>query len=504
MKKKAHVLAVDLGASGGKCFAASFTEAGFTLEEVHRFSHQAVVFHVADESGRREERAVWDDVFLYANITEGLRAYARGAGRDLDSVGIDAWGADGAFITPDGVTLGHTYAYRDHRLDSMVEEVKKRVDAARIYGITGIHFQPFNVSNQLLWWMSRRKSLAGEGVRFLPIPSLFSYWLCGAADVDSSWASITQLMDCRTRQWSGEILERLGIPERMLPRIVEPGSLIGRIHPEIAEAAGVSPEAKLIAVASHDTASAFAAAPVSDPDGALIISSGTWSLIGKLIPRPVTGPEAMAANISNEGGIGNTRFLKNCMGMWLVQELRREWRERDGREMGWEEITDLARKAAPFSAFIDPDHPSFYNPQSMERAVSEYCLKNGQKPPADRGSLLRVVYESLALKYRAVAELISRVSGKPNTVVHVVGGGAQNDLLNAMTADATGLPVTAGPAEATAVGNALVQAKGLGIISSMPEALPMIRGAFPVRELKPGNREPWERAYARFRDAAKV
>jgi rhamnulokinase len=497
MKKRARLLAVDLGASGGKCFAGFFDDNGFSLQEVHRFSHEAVTFHVADRNGWLEERTVWDDVLLHANITAGLREYRRCAGREIDSVGIDAWGADGAFVTEDGVTLGHTYAYRDHRLDSMIEEVKSRIDAGRVYGITGIHFQPFNVSNQLFWWMRNRRGLVKKGVRFLPIPTLFAYWLGGASQVDSSWASITQLMDSRTHAWSGEILQALDIPAWIMPGIVEPGRVIGKIHAPVAEAADVE-RARLIAVASHDTASAFAAAPVADPEGALVISSGTWSLIGKLIDKPITGPEAMAANISNEGGIGNTRFLKNCMGMWLVQELRREWRNRDGREMGWDEISALARGGERFSAFIDPDDKSFYNPQSMEQAICEFCLKRGQKPPADRQSTLRVVYESLALKYRTVAGLISRVSGRPNRVVHVVGGGSRNDFMNQMTADALGLSVTAGPEEATAIGNAMVQALGLGIISGLPEALPMIRAAFPIREFMPKDSGLWESAHAKF------
>jgi rhamnulokinase len=497
MKKHAKILAVDLGASGGKCFAGIFDGSGFHLHELHRFSHEAVVFHVADGNGRLEERAVWDDVFLHANVIAGLRAYRRNAGKDLDSVGIDAWGSDGAFMTEEGVTLGHTYAYRDHRLDQMMGEVKKRIDADRLYKITGIHFQPFNVSNQLLWWMLNRESLVKKGVRFIPIPTLFGYWLGGAAEVDSSWASVTQLMDSKTRTWSKEIMKALGIPAWLMPDIVKPGAVIGKLHAPVAAAADVE-RAKLIAVASHDTASAFAAAPAADPEGALIISSGTWSLIGKFIGKPITSPEAMAANISNEGGIGNTRFLRNCMGMWIVQQLRREWGDRDGKEMGWNEIAALAVRGTPFSALIDPDDASFYNPQSMQQAVVEFCHKSGQKPPTDRSGMLRTVYESLALKYRMVAELISGICGTPNRVVHVVGGGSRNDFLNQITANATGLPVTAGPEEATAVGNAMVQAMGLGVISGLAEAQPMILAAFPIREFKPRDRALWERAYQKY------
>ena len=256
-------------------------------------------------------------------------------------------------------------------------------------------------------------------------------------------------------------------------------------------------------MASHDTASAFAAAPVANPSSALIISSGTWSLIGKLLKRPITTPEAMSANISNEGGVGSIRFLKNCMGTWLVQELRRAWRDLDGREMAWDEMNALTERGAPFAAFVDPNDPSFYNPANMEEAIVAFCRRTGQEPPRDRGTMLRSVYESLALKYRAVGEQIASVSGKPNRVVHIVGGGSKNELLNQFTANACGLKVVAGPEEATAIGNAMVQALGLGVIAEMSEAQQLIRAGFPIREYKPKDRDAWDAAYGRFRTVAK-
>ena len=268
-------------------------------------------------------------------------------------------------------------------------------------------------------------------------------------------------MDARKRRWSREILRALGIPARLMPPIVAPGTVVGELRAGLAESLGIN-AARLVAVGSHDTASAYAAAPVANAAHALIISSGTWSLIGKLLRRPITDPEAMAANMSNEGGIGNIRFLKNCMGTWLVQELRRAWRDQDGREMEWEEMNRLTEQGAPFAVFLDPDDRSFFNPQNMESAIVEFCKRTGQKPPADRGTMLRSIYESLALKYRLVAEQIAAVSGKPNKVVHIVGGGSRNAFLNQLTANACGLTVIAGPEEATAVGNAMAQALALG------------------------------------------
>jgi rhamnulokinase len=255
-----------------------------------------------------------------------------------------------------------------------------------------------------------------------------------------------------------------------------------------------------VAVGSHDTASAYAAAPVSGP-GSLIISSGTWSLIGTLVRHPVTTPEAMRLNVSNEGGIGNVRLLKNCMGTWLAQSLRRQWRDRDGKEMDWTEMGSLADQGKRFAAFIDPDDKGFYNPPDMEQAIVGYCRSTGQEPPSDRATLLRSVYESLALKYRVVAEEIGTVSGEQMRSVHIVGGGSRNTTLNQMAADACGLGVLAGPEEATAIGNAAVQGTALGVWPRLSEARKIIRSSFPMREFRPLDRERWEQALARFRAA---
>lgn len=492
-----RLFAADLGASGGKCFAGVFEKNRFTMKEIHRFAHEGVSFYLPDSTGEVRERMYWDDVFIHKNIVDGLRAFRRDVAGKLDSIGIDTWGADGQFMTRDGDMLGKIHCYRDHRLDNMVQEVKKRIDARRIYQITGIHFLPFNLSNQLLWFVQNQSDLLRPGCFYLPIPSVFYYYLGGCRAVDSSWASITQLMNARKRKWSSEILRKLDIPLTIMPDIVEPGAVLGDLSAELAGSIGLN-RAQLIATASHDTASAFAAAPIADIDGALIISSGTWSLVGKLIPEPVTTDAAREAGISNEGGVGNIRLLKNCMGTWLVQELRRVWRNADGKEMEWSEFTDLAAAAKPFVSLIDPDNAGFFNPANMETAIAEFCRKTDQPVPADRGAFIRTVYESLALKYRTVNEQISSVCGRTSKVVHIVGGGSKNEMLNQFTADALGIPVMAGPEEATAVGNMMVQAKGLGIIPSMQDALPLIKQAFPIKQYTPADRKTWEKAYKRF------
>ncbi len=490
-------LAIDLGASGGKCFVGEFEPAAFRMREVHRFAHEGVSFFLPDASGQVAERTVWDDTLIYSQIIEGLRAYRRAGADTLDSIGIDTWGADGQFLSPDGDLLGPVYAYRDHRLDGMIEQVKARLPAERIYAITGIHFQPFNVSNQILWFLQNRSARMSPGCRYAPVPTLFAYYLGGAIRVDSSWASVTQLMDARTRTWSREILDALGISPGLMPEIVAPGTPVGAMRPALAASVGLN-AAQLVAVGAHDTASAFAAAPVDDPREALIVSSGTWSLVGKLVPEPITTPAAMAANLSNEGGIGNIRLLKNCMGGWLVQELRRIWRESDGEEAPWPALYRQASDAQPFAALVNPDDPGFYNPPNMETALADYCRRTGQTPPASRGGLVRMAYESLALQYRRIRDALSEVCNQPTRKVHIVGGGSQNELLNQFVADALGLPVYAGPVEATAVGNLMVQALGLGVIGSLQEAQPILRRAFPIREYKPNPGSGWDRAYARF------
>jgi len=492
-----RMVAVDLGASGGKCFAARLQGTSFEMREIHRFDHEGVSFFLQDRQGTWTERTYWDDIFIYKNIVLGLHHYKREVADRLDSIGIDTWGSDGQFVSPDGDMLGKVYCYRDHRLDHMVEVIQSRMDPQRIYEITGVHFQPFNISNQLVWFMQNRKDHWVEGSLFLPVPTLFYHYLGMIKEVDSTWASVTQLMDARTRQWSEEILRALDIPGQAMPRIVQPGTVLGDLSLPLAETIGLS-GVKLVAVGSHDTASAFAAAPVDRTDEALIISSGTWSLVGKLHPTPVTTPRAMKYNVSNEGGIGNVRCLKNCMGTWLVQELRRGWAVKDGRETPWDEITRMASQAKAFGPLIDPDDSSFYNPSNMETAIQSFCKRTGQIAPESRGMILRTVYESLAFKYRMVNEQICEVCENQTKMVHIVGGGSKNKLLNQFTADCLGLPVLAGPEEATAVGNFMVQALGLGCIGSMREALPLIKSAFPIETYLPQDSASWEAEYPRF------
>jgi len=492
------LFAADLGASGGKCFVGFFGDGTFRMEEVHRFAHEGVSMFMPDRTGEVTERTYWLDTFIYQSIVRGLQAARRQFGPSLDGIGIDTWGSDGHLLTQDSDNLGKVYCYRDHRLDTMCDELKSRIAAERVYAITGNHFLPLNPSNQLLWFATRRPAFIKLAKIYLPTPALYYFYLGGVTAIDSTFASVMQLMDAKRGKWSNEMLKALGIPKRLMPEIVAPGTKIGKLQPKLAAAIGLN-EVDLIAVGSHDTASAFAAAPVKNPKKALIISSGTWSLVGKLIKKPITTPEAMRLGLSNEGGIGNTRFLRNCMGTWIVQELLRVWEIADGKRMEWSEVDTLTPVAPAFTAFIDPDDKRFYNPKDMEAAIRAFIAETGQPQPPDRGTMLRCVYESLALKYRFVNEVINDITGTETKVVHIVGGGSNNALLNQFTADCIGVPVLAGPKEATAIGNLMVQAIGAGIIPDLKAAMPLIKAAFPIATFKPHqDTAAWDAAYARF------
>ncbi len=501
-----YLMAVDLGASGGKCFIGTLTKQALKMEEIHRFDHEGVPYAIRDRAGTLTERIFWDDTLIYANILAGLQAARRICGPRIDSIGIDTWGADGQLISSEGDFIGKTYAYRDHRLDNMSDKVRVKISAERIYSITGIHFQPFNLSNQLLWLVENRQDLLAQASLFLPAPTLFYYLLGGVASIDTTWASVTQLMDSHNKNWSTEILSALNIPPTILPQIVEPGTRIGQLHSLLADKVNLDNRPNLIAVGGHDTASAFAAAPVENEKQALIISSGTWSLVGRLSPHPITTEKAMQAGVSNEGGIGNIRLLKNCMGGWLVQELRRIWRDQDGEEMSWQAIYESASAAPAFASFIDPDDLEFYNPENMEQALLGYCQRTNQQLPADRGGLLRAVYESLALKYRVIQETLAELCGSPATTVHIIGGGSRNTMLNQFTADSLNIKVEAGPVEATALGNLMLQAIGVGAGKPLAEIIPLTRGSFPVTTYRPNPETvpAWDKAYARFRKILEI
>lgn len=481
----ATFLAVDLGAESGRVLSGVFDGERVSLSENHRFPNTPV---------RLPDGLLWDALRLFREVQDGLARAARDAAGQPLGLGIDSWAVDYGLLDRTGALLGNPFHYRDPRTDGMMERAFAVAPRAELYATTGIQFLPFNTLYQLL---AMRDSPQLEAAHtLLMIPDLLSYWLCGEQRGEHTNASTTQLYDAAARGWSSELIERVGLPGRIFPQLVEPGTELGPLLPAVADEVGV--RLPVTAVASHDTASAVVGVPAEGDDFAYI-SSGTWSLVGVETARPVLTPEAMEANFTNEGGYGGTnRFLKNVMGLWLLQECRRTW-ARQGRELGYDELAAAAEAAPPFRVLLDPDHPSFLPPGDMPERIRAYCRETGQAPPEAPGEYARCIFESLALKYRWVLERAGQLSGQPIAEVHVVGGGANNALLCRLTAEATGLPVLAGPVEATALGNVLVQAASRRMVGDLAQIRRVVRASTELREYEPGGAaERWEEAWDRF------
>ena len=479
-------LAFDLGAESGRGVLGHFDGERLNLEELHRFPNGGV---------RVLDSLHWDVLRLWNEIKTALSICAQ-KGTNLSGIGIDTWGVDFGLLGRDDALLGFPYHYRDSRTDGMLEEAFHRLPQATLFERSGCQFLQINTLYQLLSMVVHNSPILDVAETFLMIPDLFNFWLTGQKVCEFTDATTTQFYDPRRKGWSKEICTALGLPYEILPEVVQPGTQLSTLLPSVASETGL-PEIPVIAPACHDTGSAVAAVPTQSDDWAYI-SSGTWSLMGIEVPEPIVTDQALALNFTNEGGVENTfRFLKNIMGLWLLQECRRTWAQA-GVEMSYDQMTQLAENAMPFTALIDPDDDTFLPPGDMPSRIVDYCKRTGQKPPSDTGEILRCALESLALKYRWVFEKLEAVRGKTIDVIHVVGGGAQNRTLCQFTADATGIPVIAGPVEATAIGNIVVQAIASGAIESISEAREVVRRSFNVITYEPQNSVHWDEAYEQF------
>lgn len=488
-------LALDLGASGGRAIIGRFDGDRLTLEEVHRFANGPVALPTAYGAS-----LYWDAARLYSEIKEGLAkavvACANAADHGLVSAGVDTWGVDFALLDRAGVLLGNPYHYRDGRTDGMLEEAFRRVSREEIFAATGIQFMQINSLYQLLAMVLRDDPTLQAAETLLFIPDLLNYWLTGRKVSERSIASTSQCLDPFTGEWARSLIDRMGIPAAIFPEIVSPGTVLGELLPHIASEAGAR-GLTVVAPGCHDTASAVAAVPARSDDYAYL-SSGTWSLMGIESSRPVVNDQSLAFNVTNEGGVCDTiRLLKNITGLWVIQECRRAWIQESG-PLSWDQIVDMAARAPAFTAFIDVDAREFATPGNMPARICAYCKATGQLVPQDRGTLARVVFESLALKYRRTLEMLDQLAGRRHAVLHIVGGGTQNRLLSQFAANATGRPVVAGPIEATAAGNALMQMLATGAISSLAEGRAIIRRSFETEEFEPQDDDAWDEAYARF------
>lgn len=478
-----RLVAIDLGAESGRAVVGTFDGGRLALQDVHRFANVPVTL-----AGTLH----WDFLRLFGDVTAGLRRAASGG--PVASVGVDTWGVDFGLLDDRGRLLGNPVHYRDARTAGVPELAFQTVPREEIYRATGIQFMPINTLFQLLS-MARAGDPQLRGAdRLLMMGDLFAHFLCGSSVAEYTDATTSQCLDPFTRDWARPLLERLGIPTGFLPEIVQPGTVLGPLRPDVAAETGLA-GARVVAPGSHDTASAVVGAPLADPTTAFL-SSGTWSLIGLEVAAPVVSDVTLAANLTNEGGVAGTiRLLRNVMGLWLVQESRRAlWPA--GEPPSYEELAELAGAAPAFTAFINPDDERFLRPGDLPARVRVFCAETGQPVPQDDGTLIRVILESLALRYAVAVDELARASGHPIRAIHVVGGGSNHRLLCRLTADATGLPVRAGPVEATAIGNLAVQAIAAGELASVAEARELIARSFPVTAYDPGG--DWAEARARF------
>lgn len=491
-------LAVDLGASSGRVVAGLFDAGRLDLEEVYRFDNGGV--HAAG-------RMHWPIMSLWQHVTRGLKAAGKVYPGRIASVGVDTWGVDFGLLGRNDELLGVPHHYRDRRTAGMLDKAFAVVPRTEIFKATGLQFMEFNTLYQLLAMKLANSPTLEIAQSFLMIPDLFHWLLTGIKANEATNASTTQFLNPRTRAWTIELLGRFGLPAQILGNIVQPGTRLGKIQPSVAEETGLA-GVEVIVPGTHDTASAVAAVPAASKPGGkpdwCYISSGTWSLMGVELPQPVINQRCYELNFTNEGGVGGTtRLLKNIPGLWLVQECRRIWKDA-GLEYGFEELMERAAKSPLHAALINPDHPSFVAPKDMPLAIREFCEATAQLPPQDEGAMVRAALESLALRYRMVLGFLEELVGGRIATVHIVGGGAKDSLLCQMTADACNRRVIAGPVEATAIGNLMIQAVACGAFSSIAQARDSIRSSFEVQEFRPRQTADWDEAYERFEQLVKA
>ncbi len=485
MSSPRKFLAFDLGAESGRGILGAFDGAKLSLEVIHRFPNGPV---------RTLESMHWDVLRLYSEMLHTMRLCAAKGG--VESIGIDTWGVDFALLGKDGTLLGNPRHYRDPHTEGIMEQAFQRVPAEEVFAKTGIQFMRFNTLFQLLALQRDASPLLDSARHLLLMPDLFHYFLTGIKVNELTDASTSQMLNPQTCQWATELVQLFGLSPELLGNLVKPGTVLGPLRTHVASETGLS-SVPVVATATHDTAAAVAAVPARGENWAYI-SSGTWSLMGVELSSPRVTEEARAANFTNEIGFGGTvRFLKNVMGLWLVQECRREW-ERSGQHYSYDELMRLAAEAPPFGSIVDPDHSRFILPDSMPRALADFCRRTDQPVPDGVGATVRCALESLALRYRWVLEKLEALTARKLQVIHVVGGGSQNELLCQLTADCCGREVLAGPVEATAIGNVLVQAIGVGMLRSLADAREVVRTSFELRRYEPRAEPRWQERYERF------
>jgi rhamnulokinase len=488
----AAFVAIDLGASSGRHIAGLFDGQRLNLDELHRFDNVPV-----SAGGRLH----WNLLGLWQDVQAGLRAAADKHGARIQSVGLDTWGVDFGLLGRGDVLLGNPLHYRDKHTDGILDRAYRIVPREEIFAQTGLQFMQINTLFQLKAMKLSQSPILDAAESLLMIPDLFNWLLTGVKANEMTDASTTQFYNPKTLGWASDLLVRFGLPTKILGDLTQPGTKLGVFRPEVAAATGLR-DTIVVAPGTHDTASAVMAVPAASKSGErpdwCYISSGTWSLMGVELASPIVTDKCLALNFTNEGGVGGTtRLLKNICGLWLVQECRRVWKDA-GKNHSWDELTQAAAVSKPLVALIDTGDASFHAPKDMPGAIRTFCSKSGQTSPDSPGAIIRCALESLALTYRRTLEALEELVGGRIETIHVVGGGTQNRQLCQMTADACNRRVVAGPVEATAIGNVMMQAIAAGEVSSIAQAREIVRQSFPVEEYQPHDSAAWDEAYTRF------
>lgn len=481
-----YFLAFDIGASSGRAILGTFENERLKLTEIHRFKNQMTRIH---------NSFYWNIFSLFDELKTGLKKCVTEFGVQPDAIGIDTWGVDYALVNRKGRLTGLPFAYRDHRTDESMEQFFQQLPKKETYLLSGIQFMQFNTLFQLFASVQNADSELETAENLLFTPDALNYLFTGVQKNEYTISSTSQMLKPGKAEWEYRLFDVAGINKKLGGEIIQPGTILGKILPEIQEETG-SVDIPCVAVASHDTASAVVSVPAEGENWAYL-SSGTWSLLGIESSRPLVFEKSLEMNFTNEGGVeGTTRFLKNIMGMWLIQECKRIWDQE--KEMDWQEIVDESTRAEPFKCFINPDDPQFLNPGNMPEAVRNFCRKTGQYIPETTGEIARCIYDSLALKYKFTLTQIESITGKRIEKLHIIGGGANNEMLNQFTANATGIPVVAGPSEATAIGNILMQARALGMLKSLEEARKVVQNSFEEKTYTPVFDGNWNNAFKIF------
>jgi rhamnulokinase len=484
--------AIDLGAESGRVFLGCFDGKRLGLHDCHRFSNGGVAIL---------DSLYWDVLSLFTEVRKGIVAAAAACKGDLNSISVDTWAVDFALLDREDELVGNPHTYRDKRTGGMMEKAFYLISREDIFDQTGIQFLPINTLYQLLAMKMTQPKTLDIAETFLMIPDLFHFWLTGEKTCEFTNATTTQFFNPRIHDWAQPLLEKMGLPSHFLPPILKPGTVLAPLAASIASIAGLKPF-PVIAGATHDTAAAVMAVPTQTQNYAYL-SSGTWSLLGAEIKEPIITKKSLAYNFTNEGGIGGTfRFLKDLIGLWLLQECRRIWAKSD-EALSYDQLTAIASEAPQFKAFIDPDHPTFLAPPNMPMQICTFLIETDQPVPQEKGAIVRLILESLALKYRLVLEQLEEILGQRFEVLHIVGGGAQNGLLCQFTANAIGRTVIAGPIEATACGNILSQALALGHLDSVTSARQVVRSSFNLTTYEPKETEIWDEVFSHFQEIIK-